>query len=316
MAAYILRRLAYLAPIWFAISFIAFCLANLTPGDPARLMLQRTLQRQPTAEEVKVAREIMGLNDPFVVRYLSWLGDALTGDLGTSYRTGTPVLSELLTRFPNTLQVASAALIIAIVVALPIGGLAALKRNTTVDHFSRMFALLAASMPGYWVAYLLILVFSVKLGVLPVAGTGTWKHLVLPASTLGIASCASLMRLTRSEMLEVLGQDFVRTARAKGLTTRTVVVRHALRNALIPVVTVIGMRFAGLLGGAVIVETIFAWPGIGKFVLDSIFDRDYPVVQGFVVFTGTVFLTINLLVDISYAWLDPRIRLSSRMTQA
>jgi peptide/nickel transport system permease protein len=167
-------------------------------------------------------------------------------------------------------------------------------------------------MPSFWVAYLLILLFAVKLQLLPVAGTGTWKHLILPSVTLGLAACASLMRLTRSEMLEVLGQDYIRTSRAKGLGPRAVVIRHALRNAMIPVMTVAGMRFAGLLGGAVIVETIFAWPGIGKFVLDSIFDRDYPVIQGFVVFMGTIFLLMNLLVDISYAWLDPRIRLDHR----
>jgi peptide/nickel transport system permease protein len=167
-------------------------------------------------------------------------------------------------------------------------------------------------MPSFWVAYLLILLFAVKLQLLPVAGTGSWRHLILPSVTLGLAACASLMRLTRSEMLEVLGQDYIRTSRAKGLGPRAVVIRHALRNAMIPVMTVAGMRFAGLLGGAVIVETIFAWPGIGKFVLDSIFDRDYPVIQGFVVFMGTVFLLMNLLVDVSYAWLDPRIRLSHR----
>jgi peptide/nickel transport system permease protein len=175
-----------------------------------------------------------------------------------------------------------------------------------------VIALLAASMPNYWVAYLLILVFSVKLSLLPVAGTGTWKHLILPSVSLGLVACASLMRLTRSEMLEVMGQDYIRTARAKGMATQIVVFRHALRNAMIPVTTIAGMRFAGLLGGAIIVETIFAWPGIGRYVLDSIFDRDYPVIQGFVVFMGTVFLLMNLLVDISYAWLDPRIRLGAR----
>ena len=312
MTLYILRRLIYLVPIWLGISFVAFSLANLTPGDPARLMLQRDLGRQPTAEEVSAARADMHLDDPFVVRYVRWLQNAVTGDLGTSYRTGESVLGALASRFPNTLQIAGLGMAFAVVVALPLGVLAALWRNSPLDHFSRVLALLGASMPSYWLAYLLILLFSVKLNMLPVAGMGSWQHLILPSVTLGMVGCASLMRLTRSEMLEVLGQDFVRTGRAKGLGTGAVVVRHALRNALIPVTTVAGMRFAGLLGGAVIVETIFAWPGIGKFVLDSIFDRDYPVVQGFVVFMGTVFLLINLLVDISYAWLDPRIRLGGR----
>jgi len=309
MARYLLRRLIYLIPVWLGISFVAFSLANLTPGDPARLMLQRQFDRQPTAEEVARARDEMQLDDPFVVRYTRWLGDALTGDLGTSYRTGESVMGALIDRFPNTVQIALLGLGLALLIALPLGVMSAVWRRSPLDHVSRIVALMGASMPSYWVAYLLILVFAVNLKLLPVAGQGSWKHLVLPSITLGLGASASLMRLTRSEMLEVLGQDFIRTSRAKGLGSRAVIVGHALRNALIPVTTVAGMRFAGLLGGAVIVETIFAWPGIGKFVLDSIFDRDYPVIQGFVMFMGTVFLLINLLVDVSYAWLDPRIRL-------
>ena len=311
MTRYLLRRLVYLIPVWLGISFVAFALSNLTPGDPARLMLQRQFDRQPTGEEVARARRDLGLDDPFVERYVRWLGDAVTGDLGESYRTGEPVLGALLSRFPVTLQIAVLGVLGAIAVALPLGVLAAVWRNSPIDHLSRVLALLGASMPNYWVAYLLILLFAVQLRILPVAGRGTWQHMVLPSVTLGLAASASLMRLTRSEMLETLGQDFVRTGRAKGLRPQTVVIGHALRNALIPVVTVAGLRFAGLLGGAVIVETIFAWPGIGKFVVDSIFDRDYPVIQGFVVFMGSVFLLINLAVDVSYAWLDPRVRLNT-----
>ena len=312
MARYLLRRLVYLVPVWLGISFVAFALANLTPGNPARLMLQGQLDRQPTAEEVARAEREFGLDDPFLVRYVRWLGDAATGDLGASYRTGEAVLGALLGRFPSTLQIAALSLLGAVAVALPVGVLAAVWRYSPLDHLSRVLALFGAAMPSYWVAYLLILVFAVRLHLLPVAGRGTWQHLVLPSVTLGLAVCASLMRLTRSEMLEVLGQDFVRTGRAKGLGPRAVLVGHALRNALIPVLTVAGLRFAGLLGGAVIVETIFAWPGIGKFVVDSIFARDYPVIQGFVVFMGSVFLLINLAVDLSYALLDPRIRLGGR----
>ncbi len=312
MIPYLLRRLVYLVPVWLGISFIAFALSNLSPGDPARLTLQRQLDRQPTAEEVSRARDDLGLDAPFAVRYVRWVGDAVTGDLGTSYRTGEPVLGALLGRFPHTLRITLLGLGGAVMVALPLGVMAAVWRNSLLDHLTRIASLVGASMPNYWVAYLLILLFAVRLHLLPVAGRGTWQHMVLPATTLGLATSASLMRLTRSEMLEVLGQDFVRTSRAKGLGPRAVVVGHALRNALIPVVTVAGMRFAGLLGGAVIVETIFAWPGIGKFVLDSIFDRDYPVIQGFVVFMGTVFLLVNLVVDLSYGLLDPRIRLGTR----
>ncbi|MDQ3692041.1 MAG: ABC transporter permease [Chloroflexota bacterium] len=312
MPRYLLRRLVYLLPVWLSVSAVAFVLANLTPGDPARLMLQRQLGRQPTGAEVVAARAELGLGDPYPVRYARWLGDALTGDLGTSYRTGEPVLEALLERFPNTLQIALIGIGMAILLALPLGIFAAIWRNSPLDHFSRIVALLGAAMPSYWVAYLLIFFFVVQLHVLPVAGRGTWQHLVLPSVTLGLAACASLMRLTRSEMLEVLGQDFIRTGRAKGLGARSVIVGHALRNALIPVLTVAGLRFAGLLGGAIIVESIFAWPGIGKFVVDSIYDRDYPVIQGFVVFMGTVFLLINLLVDLAYVRLDPRIRLGER----
>lgn len=310
MTRYLLRRLIYLIPVWLGISFVAFGLANLTPGDPARLMLQRDLGRQPTGEEVARARDELRLDAPILVRYVRWLGNAVTGDLGTSYRTGEPVMRALLDRFPNTLQIAALGLALAILVALPLGMMAAVWRNSPIDHLSRVLALFSAAMPSYWVAYLLILTFAVRWKVLPVAGQGTWRHLVLPSMTLGLASIASLMRLTRSEMLEVLGQDYIRTGRAKGLSARAVIVGHALRNALIPVLTVAGLRFAGLLGGAVIVETIFAWPGIGKFVLDSIFDRDYPVIQGFVIFMGSVFLAINLIVDLSYGMLDPRVRLA------
>ncbi len=312
MSRYLLRRLAYLVPVWLGISFVAFTLANLTPGDPARLMLQRELGRQPTGQEVATVREGLGLDDPFPVRYVRWLANAVSGDLGVSYRTGEPVLGALFERFPYTLQIAGLGMLWSLAIALPLGVLAAVRRNSPLDHLSRVLALTGAAMPSYWVAYLLILVFAVRLHLLPVAGRGTWQHLILPSITLGLAASASLMRLTRSEMLEMLGQDFVRTGRAKGLGPSAVVVGHALRNALAPVLTVAGMRFAGLLGGAVIVETIFAWPGIGKFVLDSIFDRDYPVIQGFVVFMGTVFLTINLAVDLGYAILDPRIRLAGR----
>ncbi len=312
MLQFITRRLLYLVPVWIGITVIAFALANLTPGDPARLTLQRELGRQPTSEETADARERLGLNDPAPVRYVRWLGDAVTGDLGESYRTGKPVLASLAERFPSTLKIAGGGLMLAIAIAIPIGVIAAVYRRGPIDHLSRVLALLGASMPSYWVAYLLILLLSVRLGWLPVAGSETWKHAVMPALTLGIGGSASLMRLTRAEMLETLGQDYIRTARAKGLRNRTMLVRHALRNTMIPISTVLGMRFAGMLGGAVIVETIFSWPGIGKLVVDAIFDRDYPMIQGFVLFMGTVFLLVNLLVDLGYGLIDPRIRLASR----
>lgn len=312
MAHFILRRLLYLVPVWLGISLVAFLLTNLTPGDPARLALQRELGRQPTAEETAAAREQMGLNDPAPVRYFTWLTDAVSGDLGTSYRTGTPVLDSLMDRFPNTLQIAGIGLMLAVALAIPLGVLAAVYQRTPVDHLSRVLALLGASMPSYWIAYLLILLFSVRLGVLPVAGSQTWQHAVMPALTLGIGGSASLMRLTRSETLETLGQDYIRTARAKGLRSPAILIRHALRNTMIPISTVLGMRFAGMLGGAVIVETIFSWPGVGKLMVDAIFDRDYPMIQGFVLFMGTAFLLINLIVDLGYGLIDPRMRLMGK----
>jgi len=312
MLRFVARRLLYLVPVWIGISLVAFALASLTPGDPARLALQRELGRQPTAEETTAAREQMGLDDPAPIRYARWLGDAVTGDLGTSYRTGSPVLTSLADRFPTTLQIAGGGLLLAILIAIPLGILAAVYQRGPLDHLSRVFALVGASMPSYWVAYLLILLLSVRLGWLPVAGSETWKHAIMPALTLGIGGSASLMRLTRAEMLETLNQDYIRTARAKGLRGAGVMVRHALRNTMIPISTVLGMRFAGMLGGAVIVETIFAWPGIGKLVVDAIFDRDYPMIQGFVIFMGTAFLLINLLVDLGYGLIDPRVRLADR----
>lgn len=308
MGRYLLRRLLYLAPVWLGVSIIAFGLANLAPGDPARLMLQNQLGLQPTPEEVARARDELGLDDPIIVRYARWLGSALTGDLGTSYRNGESVLGGLVERFPRTLQIAVLSMVFTVVFALPLGVVSAVHRNSPLDHMTRVLALLGAAIPSYVVAYVLILVFAVKLHLLPVAGRGSWQHLILPSVTLALAAMASMMRLTRSEMLDVLGQDYVRTSRAKGLSDRAVYLRHAFRNALIPVVTIAGLRFAGLLGGAVIVEMIFAWPGIGMFMLDAIFARDYPVIQGFVIFMGTVFILVNLVIDISYAWLDPRIR--------
>ncbi len=311
MGSFIVRRIVLLIPVWIGISLLAFLLANLTPGDPARLVLQRELGHQPNSEQVAEARERMGLNDPLPVRYVNWLADAVTGDLGTSYRNGKPVLESLAERFPTTLKIASLGLAISVLVAIPLGVLAAMFRHSIVDHFSRVFALAGAAMPSYWVAYLLILLFSVQLGLLPVAGSSTWQHMILPALTLGIGGSASLMRVVRSEMLENLGQDYVRTARAKGLRNSNVIVRHALRNALLPVSTILGMRLAGMLGGAVIVETIFSWPGVGKLVVDAIFDRDYPMIQGFVIFMGTVTLLINLVVDIGYGLIDPRVKMSN-----
>ncbi|HEX4744163.1 MAG TPA: nickel ABC transporter permease [Candidatus Limnocylindria bacterium] len=312
MIRYVTRRLVYLVPVWLGISLLAFTLALLSPGDPVRQALQQQGIDAPSAEQVRAMREELGIDQPAPLRYARWLSSAVRGDLGHSIRTGEPVLQALADRFPRTATLALVAVALGLLLALPLGILSAVLRNSAVDHLARFAALVGASIPSFWLAYLLIILFAVQLKVLPVAGSATPQHLVLPALTLAIGAAATLTRLTRSAMLEELSEEYVRTARAKGLRERAVIVGHALRNALVAITTVTGIRLAALIGGAVIVESIFAWPGIGKFVLDSIGARDYPTIQGFVIFTGTVVLAINLAVDLTYAWLDPRVRLGGR----
>jgi peptide/nickel transport system permease protein len=309
--SYIARRLAALIPVWLLITLFAFALANLAPGDPAELFLRRQTGEPPSAEAIALLRDELGLNDSFPVRYVRWLGNALTGDFGTSYRTGAPVASELRERFAITLELALPALLVAMLIALPAGVISAVRRNSAVDHGTRLAALIGASMPGYWLGYVLILALAVNVNLLPVAGRGGLRHLALPVLTLALGAAAGLTRLTRASLLDVLGDDYVRTARSKGAPERQVVWRHAVRNALVPVVTLLGIGFGHLVAGAAIIETVFAWPGVGKHVIDSIYDRDYPTIQGFVLFTGTVFVAVNLIVDLLYVWLDPRVRLTA-----
>jgi peptide/nickel transport system permease protein len=312
VTTYVLRRLAALIPTWLGISLLAFLLAGLAPGDPAQLILDGQGGEPPTPEQLEAFREVNGLNDPAVVQYVRFVLGLFQGDLGTSFRSGEPVLGELVDRAPATLAVTLPAFVLALGLALTVGVLSAVRRNSLVDHGSRLAALMSDSVPTFVLAYALIILLAVQAGLLPVAGRGTWQHLVLPVLTLALGTTAVLMRLTRSTMLEVLGEDYIRTARAMGFPRRSVVVRHALRNALLPVVTVAGIVLAGFVTGTIIVETIFAIPGIGTFVVDAIFARDYPVIQGFVVFTGTVFLLVGLGVDLLQAVLDPRIRLIPR----
>lgn len=309
MTAYVVRRVLALVPVWLGISLIAFTLANLAPGDPAELILQARGAREPTQQEITAMRERLGLDEPAPVRYVSWLGDAVTGDFGISYRSGRPVSQQLMERSWVTLQLALPAAAVAVALAVPIGVIAAVWRNSAVDHATRVVALSADSIPGYWLAYLLIIVFAVYLGLLPTQGRGTIAHMVMPVLTLAVGSIGSLMRLMRSSLLEVMGEDYIRTARSKGVSRLRLMYPHALKNALIPVVTVAGLLLAHFVTGVMIVEFVFSWPGVGRFVVDSIFQRDYPVIQGFVLLAGTVFVLINLVVDLLYVWLDPRIRL-------
>ncbi len=312
MIAYALRRALLLVPTLFGISLLAFALANLAPGDPAEEFLRRTLDRPPTPAEVAAEREELGLDRPLVVQYVSWLAGAARGDLGTSYSSRRPVADELAYRIPFTLELALPAALLALVVAVPVGVVAAVYRNRFTDQVLRVGALMGASIPSFWLGLMLISVFAVRLSLVPVAGRGGFLSMVLPVVTLAVAPAAVLARFTRSTMLETLGEDYLRTAWAKGVRARAVIGRHALRNSLVPVVTAFGTSLGHLVGGAVIVEAIFLWPGIGRLTLDAIQQRDYPVIQGVVLYSGAAFVLLNLAVDLSYALIDPRVRLGRR----
>jgi ABC-type dipeptide/oligopeptide/nickel transport system permease component len=308
---YVTRRIAYLVPTWFGITLLAFVVGQFAPGDPASAFFTRHNGRPPSTAELQRTRTQLGLDKPAAERYLHSVSDALRGDLGTSYTSGRPVADELVERFPATFQLAAVATLLAVLIGLPLGILAALRRNSLLDQLTRGGSLLAASVPSFWVAYLLIIVFSVQLQLLPSFGTGGLEHLVLPAVALALAEAGLITRLARSSMLDVLGEDYITTARAKGLRERRVIGVHALKNAMGVVTTQIGLLFGYLLAYSVIVEVIFVWPGIGRLAFEAISQRDYPMIQGYVIFTGTVFILLNLVVDLVYQRLDPRISLSS-----
>ncbi len=315
-AVWLARRVAGAVVVWLLISFIAFSLGSLAPGDPAQIILERGSGEPPSTLQVEELRHRLGLDQPFATRYAHWLWNASHGELGTSYRTEQPVLSELRSHFPATLGLALAALAAGLLIAIPLAVVSAAARGTTFDHAARFVALAGVSVPSYWIGYLLILIFAATLRLLPVSGAGDLRHLVLPALTLGLGSAASVARMLRASLLDELGADYVRTARAKGRSPLFALIGHALRNALNPVVTVSALRFGRLLGEAVIVETVFAWPGIGQWMVASIFDRDYPAIQGFVLYIATVFILVNIAVDFSYRFLDPRVRLGAAATRA
>jgi peptide/nickel transport system permease protein len=312
MVPYLLRRIAGTVPVLLVVSAIVFSLIHLTPGDPVAIMLRE--ESDPAT--VAILRRELGLDRPLPVQYLTWLGRAVRGELGRSIRTNQPVTEAIRERLPVTLSLAAAATVLALAVALPAGILSAVRRNSVADVAGTLVALSGISLPNFWLAILLIFLFSVILGWLPPMGYvsplrdpwGGLRSLLLPAITLGTAMAAIVMRMTRSSLLEVLQLDYVRTARAKGLAERPVLLRHAMKNALIPVVTVVGLQAGALLGGAIITETIFALPGVGRLLVDAIFQRDFPIVQGVVLLLALNFLLVNLLVDVAYGWLDPRIR--------
>jgi peptide/nickel transport system permease protein len=308
---YVLRRVAYLVPTWLGITLLAFVMAQFAPGDPAAAFFAREHGRPGSTAEVERTRHALGLDDPAPQRYLRTVTDALHGNLGTSYTSGRPVADELLERFPATLELGAAGTLLAVAIGLPLGILAALRRNSVIDQLTRAGSLVAASMPSFWIAYLLIILFSIKLHLLPSFGAGGLDHLILPALALALGEAGLVARLARSSLLEVLGQDYMTTARAKGLPERRTIGVHAMKNAVAPVVTQIGLIFGFLLAYSAIVEVIFIWPGIGRLAVEAITQRDYPVIQGFVIFAGTVFVLVNLLVDLVYQRLDPRITLSA-----
>ena len=306
MTLYIMRRMAMLIPVLLGVTLLTFCIAKLTPGDPAVVMLGE----HATPERVAELREQLGLNRPLLVQYGRYVWNVAHGDLGTSIRGKTPVLGEILARFPSTLQLTVAAMLIATVGGVALGTLAALTRSKMVNGATMVAAFVGIAIPDFFLATVLIMLFGIKLRWVQVAGGEGLRGLVLPAFTLAVANMAVVARLTRSNILEVIRQDHVRTARAKGLSNRVVIYRHVLRNAMIPVVTVIGLQFAGLLSGAVFIESVFARPGIGRFAVNAIAARDYPQVQGVVLFVAVIYVVLNLFVDVLYAVLDPRIRYS------
>jgi peptide/nickel transport system permease protein len=304
MTTYFARRLLQSLVVLLGVSFVVFFILHLT-GDPALVLLPP----DASPEDVRRFREAMGFNDPFLVQYGRFLGGALRGDFGQSIRHGESAFHLVAERMPATFELAGAALLLALVLSIPAGIISAVRRNTVLDYVSTVVALLGQSMPTFWLGIMLILLFSVQFHLLPSSGRGTLEHLILPAVTLGLFTTARITRLTRSGMLEVLGQDYIRTARAKGVSNPPLVWKHALKNAAIPIVTIVGIELGTLLGGSVITETIFAWPGVGRLSVQAIANRDYPVVQAAVFLLATTFVVVNLLVDIIYTYLDPRIRL-------
>ena len=313
MLAVVVRRLLATIPVMIIVAIIVFSLLYLTPGDPAAVLAGE----QATAAEIEQLRVTLGLDQPYLVRFSQWAGDVLRGDLGTSIFSRRPVMDLIVQRLEPTVALTVASLLIAVLIAVPLGVIAAWRSGGIIDRFAMSFAVLGFSVPVFVLSYLFIALFSVKLNLLPVQGYvpiayGFWpfaRHLILPALSLGIINAALIARITRTTMLEVLNQDYIRTARAKGLPMRRILMRHALKNAAVPIVTVIGISFALLISGVVVTETVFNIPGLGRLTVDAILRRDYPVIQGVILVFSATYVVVNLLVDLSYSLFDPRIKL-------
>ena len=304
MLRFTIRRLLLTVPVLLGVATLVFSLLHLVPGDPALAMLGESA----SASDVDELRGKLGLNRSLPAQYVQFVSGLARGDLGTSFRYNTPVASEIGQRLPRTMQLAAAAVVVAVCLAIPMGVLGGLFRGTAIDQAAMTVSLLGISMPNFWLGPLLAIFFSVSLGWLPVSGTGSWRHLVLPAVTLGGALAAVLARMTRASIIEELRELYVLAARARGLSKVRAVLFHALRNSLIPVVTILGLQLGAVLTGTIITETIFAWPGVGRLLIQAINFRDYPLVQGCILFIALTYVLVNLLVDLAYGWLDPRIR--------
>ncbi|MEL7647952.1 MAG: ABC transporter permease [Sedimentibacter sp.] len=304
MLKYIGKRILLMIPVMIGISFIIFSIMNLTPGDPARLILGENA----TLSDVEQLREEMGLNDNFFIRYLNYIKNALHGNFGNSYRTNLPVGEELAARFPNTLKLAFWGMTLAVIIGIPVGIISAVKQYSIIDGMVTAVSLFLTSIPGFWLGLMLILIFALNLDLLPATGVDTWKHFILPSITLSANTMATVIRMTRSTMLEVIRQDYIRTARAKGAGENKVIFKHALKNALLPVVTIIGINFGIQLGGAIITETVFAMPGLGTLMITSVRMKDTPMVMACIIFVALLAGLINLAVDILYTYIDPRIK--------
>lgn len=304
MHRYIIKRLLMLIPVLLGVAFIIYAIMNVAEGDP----VYQVAGPDATEEQLDALREEMGLNGSLLERYFKYIFKLLRGDLGTSYVSKMDVMQLYLQRLPNTLKLASVAMIVAVVISVPLGIVAAVNQNSIKDTVSMILALLGLSMPNFWLGLLLMLLFSLKLGWFPSGGAEGLRSVVLPAVTVGVGLAALLTRTTRSSMLDVLRQDYLRTARAKGVSEKRVVFHHALRNALIPIITIFGVQFSNVLGGSVLAETVFAWPGVGRLVVDAIDQRDIPTVTGALIMTTMLVTIVNLIVDIVYAYVDPRIK--------
>lgn len=305
MYKYVIKRLLWVIPVMLGVSFIVFTIMHFSPGDPASIILGESAPQ----EALDQMREQLGLNKPFLIQYFMYIKNVIVNfDLGRSYVNNRQVLSEILVRLPNTLKLAGLSIFFAALIGVPLGVIASIKPYSRLDNFTMLISLVGVSMPAFWLGLLLIIVFSLNLRLLPVTGFDTWKQMILPVATLASGSIGSIARITRSSMLDVSGQDFIRTAHAKGLAPQIVIFVHTLRNALLPVVTVVGLQFGSLLGGAVLTETIFSINGLGTLMVNAIRQRDMMIVQGGVLFIALVFTLVNLGVDILYGFIDPRIR--------